>query len=91
MDFPFNRVSWHPRWSGGFIFLLVTIGYCLFFGAYYLSRPAYALSALWGVLSMRPQSRLERYLAYRLWGPSGTRRDAATPAASGLGYSRTVG
>jgi radical SAM superfamily enzyme YgiQ (UPF0313 family) len=81
MDFPFNRVSWHPRWSGGFIFLLVTLGYCLFFGAYYLSRPVYALSALWGVLSRRPQSRLERYLAYRLWGESGTRRQSAAPAA----------
>jgi hypothetical protein len=82
MDFPFNRVSWHPRWSGGFIFLLVTLGYCLFFGAYYLSRPAYALSALWGVLSKRPQSRLERYLAYRLWGASGTRRRATAPEVS---------
>ena len=82
MDFPFNRVSWHPRWSGGFIFLLVTLGYCLFFGSYYLSRPVFAFSALWAVLSKRPQSRLERYLAYRLWGESGTRRHTAAPETS---------
>jgi radical SAM superfamily enzyme YgiQ (UPF0313 family) len=82
MEFPFNRASWHPRWSGGFIFLLVTLGYCLFFGAYYLSRPVNAASAVWAVLTKRPQSRLERYLAYRLWGETGTRRHAATPEAS---------
>ncbi len=91
MFFPFNRVSWHPRWSGRFIFLLVTLAYCLFFGAYYLSRPVYALSALWAVLSKRPQSRLERYLAYRLWGASTVRRDGTPGAASDLGFSRTLG
>lgn len=82
MGFPFNRVSWHPRWSGGTIFALVTIAYCLFFGAYYLSRPVNALSAVWGVLSKRPQSRLERFLVYRLWGEAGTRRSSAAPEAS---------
>ena len=67
--FPFTPVSWHPRWSGGFILALVMLGYLLFYGTYYLTRPAQVARALWGVVRNRPRTRVERYFAYRVWGP----------------------
>jgi radical SAM superfamily enzyme YgiQ (UPF0313 family) len=66
--FPFTPVSWHPRWSGALIFVLVTLGYLLFYGTYYLARPLYAVKGLVGVFRNRPRTRVERYFAYRLWG-----------------------
>jgi len=81
--FPFNPVSWHPRWSGAFIFVLITIAYCLFFGTYYLSKPTHMARAFWAVLRKRPRTRFERYFAYRLWGPAATQRDGvAAPGAA---------
>jgi radical SAM superfamily enzyme YgiQ (UPF0313 family) len=77
--FPFNPVSWHPRWSGAFIFALITVAYCLFFGSYYLSKPLLMLRAVWRVALKRPQTRFERYFAYRVWGPLAIRRDASVP------------
>jgi radical SAM superfamily enzyme YgiQ (UPF0313 family) len=74
-NFPFNSVSWHPRWSAGFIFVLVALGYAIFFGTFYLSKPLQLVRAAWGVLTKRPRSRFERYFAYRLWGPRATRRE----------------
>jgi radical SAM superfamily enzyme YgiQ (UPF0313 family) len=66
--FPFTPVSWHPRWSGGLILMLVTLGYLLFYATYYLTRPVHVARALWGVFRNRPRTRVERYFAYRLWG-----------------------
>lgn len=75
--FPYNSVSWHPRWSGRFILFLITIGYALFFGTYYLSKPTNIIRALRGILGQRPASRFERYFAYRLWGSRATTRAEA--------------
>lgn len=68
MSFPFTRVSWHPRWSGAFIFLLITVAYFVFFGAYYLCKPLHIAGSIWAVLANRPRTRIERYFAYRVWG-----------------------
>lgn len=77
--FPFNPISWHPRWSGGLIFALVTVAYCIFFGTYYLSKPIETARAVWGVLTNRPRTRFERFFAYQLWGGVGA-ADESIPA-----------
>lgn len=74
LSFPFGRVSWHPHWNGGFIFLLLMLAYCVFFATYYLSKPVEIGHSAWSVVRKRPRTRLERYLAYRLWGDLTTRQ-----------------
>jgi radical SAM superfamily enzyme YgiQ (UPF0313 family) len=63
--------SWHPRWSGRFIFLLMLIGYVVFFSTYYLRKPLGIVRSIAAVLKNEPKTRLERYIAYRIWQPLG--------------------
>src|SRR5205823_14267171 len=82
--FPFRPVSWHPRWSGGFIFGLVALAYVVFFGTYFALKPLRMLRAVWGVFAKQPLTRFERYFAYRLWGAEATRRRGGHPAPGGV-------
>jgi radical SAM superfamily enzyme YgiQ (UPF0313 family) len=77
-----SGISWHPRWSGRFILLLWAVAYMVFFGAYYLSKPAEGVRGVWSVLRNRPRTRFERFFAYRLWGLLATRRQGGAVPGS---------
>jgi radical SAM superfamily enzyme YgiQ (UPF0313 family) len=71
-DFRASVLSWHPRWSSGFVHALRVTGYLTFYGAYYLLRPVTAVRAAWRVLRNRPRSRFERFFSFRMWQSSPT-------------------
>lgn len=75
-----STISWHPRWSPRFIFVLWAAAYSVFFGTYYASQPLEAWRGFWGVVRNRPRSRFERFFAYALWQP--LRRFTRSPEAS---------
>jgi hypothetical protein len=45
------------------------LGYAVFFGTYYGSKPLEIARAVRGVLRNQPRSRLEHFLANLLWRP----------------------
>ena len=75
--------SWHPRWSGRFIFALRGIGYLVFFGSYYALAPVNILASVWHVLRNEPRTRFERFFAYRLWQPLQRGTEQAPSRVSG--------
>lgn len=77
-------VSWHPRWSGRQTFMLITLGYLIFFGSYYATRPLKFVSFIRRILGNRPQTRFERYFAYRLYQPLGSRKSDSVTAAESV-------
>lgn len=80
---PGNQVSWHPRWSGGFVSILITLANAIFFGTYYLRKPAQLARAVWSVLRRQPRTRVERHFVFRLWGgPVEMQRQREVPARS---------
>ncbi len=78
-----SRSSWHPRWSGRFIFVLRGIGYLVFFGSYYALAPLNIAASLWHVLRNQPRTRFERFFAYRLWQPLQRGTEQAPSRVSG--------
>ncbi|MCH8966241.1 MAG: B12-binding domain-containing radical SAM protein [Planctomycetes bacterium] len=58
--------SWHPRWSDRTIRRLTTVGYFLFFAAYYFSRPLRMLRSVIAVLRNVPRTRIEVVFAHGL-------------------------
>ncbi len=61
--------SWHPRWSGRFVFALMLVGYAIYFSAYYLRNLREFFGFIPRICKNKPKSRLERYFAYRIWQP----------------------
>lgn len=64
-----KSASWHPRWKGRTFQGMILVGYLIFFGTYYLSRPLQFLKGLVAVLRNKPGKVVERYFSYRLWQP----------------------
>ncbi|MGH7787550.1 MAG: B12-binding domain-containing radical SAM protein [Candidatus Binatia bacterium] len=76
-----SGTSWHPRWSGRVIWVLAMLGYAVFFGTYYASKPLEVARGVRGVLRNQPRSRFEHFLANLLWRPP-AREPALRPPPS---------
>lgn len=77
-----SGTSWHPRWSARRIWLLAMLGYAVFFGTYYGSKPLEVARAARGVLRNQPRSRLEHFFANLLWRPASHQPALRRPPAT---------